>query len=911
MNDLFEQARKKAGYRSNDAFAKAMLKHKPGLGNRIQPRSLGVKLGGLLKGNSDWWRKNPDFMEVLTELLNVDLSDLGIHAGNADHLFVFDEFPELPPLDLRREIPCTLAYGVANDGLSRLKGEFKPHPLDLQPWMTDRELANGRNMPHGITWLHAPSSLGADLLIAQLKVRSAFEVLEVPSIQDARIRFQAPKPFVLALSLPVTIEDLGHLHIARESTVLVIAPNPILVIDGIDLNEHLLDWEFSNRSEQEQAQRIVSNPIFGVARYRWTLHNDWRQRLLSWVNSRLESKVADTLFDEQEAARWLNDFDPDEHIIRTPADLLTICRMFHMRSKRSRPAATGRDTARELQSKLVSLDSRHTDTFNQISEALWARSDLPWAAPLEWSVWRDLHRGENSQPAGANVAGRLSARQSSKIGRKAPSKKTERDGRLDELLSKGLLRCVPRKESGDYALNPQLLADLHVRHILGEQILSGDFQSWGRAALDAERQYLVDAALSATTAQDLLNTIRKLQAAEPWNPSVIGATESLFLELGSRRAEGQDLSPEMHFIAEVVFLRLMESGDAGASLLLTRGTAAVEGHPDALKLIAACFGWSLTHRPASSSGMDKWALQQFPGWATGSAIYPHLPDHPEEPEESTHGSPPRWRRFMKAAVNALLEIPGLSPALVEEKSNIIAPLFLVRALVQGNPLKPEWLHEVIDHRWSSDFVVEQLDRRHSDELASRTFGAILDCAFATLLDNTGNFTRWRTHFLFMSRIWRWAVENSTPSVLIPVADEKHLAVLRELPQALPLGWRSKLLESLSHDSFGGNVKLIGCVGGDAWQLLIALLGTIEGGEAAKRLWEINPLGVRTLLESNQLSHAAEINLILNSPKLLAVDVARHISLSPNLLDRPQRREWVISRLGSHVSNVDELLALLQ
>ena len=65
MNKLIEQARSKAGYRSNDALAQAMLRHRPELASSLQARSLGARIGKLARGEIDWWRKNPVCLDAL------------------------------------------------------------------------------------------------------------------------------------------------------------------------------------------------------------------------------------------------------------------------------------------------------------------------------------------------------------------------------------------------------------------------------------------------------------------------------------------------------------------------------------------------------------------------------------------------------------------------------------------------------------------------------------------------------------------------------------------------------------------------------------------------------------------------------------------------------------------------------
>lgn len=904
MNKLIEQAISKAGYRSNDALAAAMLRHKPELASSLKARSLGARIGKLAKGEIDWWRKNPLFLDVLTELLRSDPVDIGIHEETADYFFSFAEFPELPPLDLRYEEPCDLAFGAndINHEYERMGVVVREHPLDLQPWLVDGPMLDRRNMPRDLSWLCVPNELGADLLIKQLKVKSAFEVLEVDSLQDVKIVAHAARPLVISVSSQPERDDLvvfaGNPNLAS----LVISPFPLPQEGRVGGLGGPTDWEVGNLPKMEQDLSRLGSL------YTWTLREDWRTRLIAWVQQRLDSKKVDTLFEASEVTSWLDVFDPEERLVRTPADLLTICRMFHGRSKRSRPDAASRNAGSRLQSCLVSIDSKTADTFNRLTDAVWRDLDLSWGEPLDWAQWRKLSAFDGDAELVDGVSrgpSELKTVRSRKVSQQRSGKVSTS---LEDLKRNGLLVSVPRRASGDYALKPQLLADLRVRDLLVTGIQKADVQAWGRMALDQGRQHLIDAALSAATINDLLHTVRRLLAADPWDAAVLGASESLFLELGNRRAEGQNLPPEMQGVLEMVLSRYFESGNSGIELLLSRRAVCRVDHPDVLRTISACMGWSLTNRPKIFRKLSAQVLQLFPGWSGKQAVLPLIPDHPGKSSWSSEASPPRWRRFLKAMHKSLLEIASWPLGLDGEQSGALPPLLLVTGLLRGEKVQSDWWEQVVKHRWASDFVIEQLESRKSNNLASRVLGAIVECVYENLSKDKRSYLH---IILFGSALWRWAIEHATPSQFMDQVSSEQIVVLREFPQVLPMSWRQHLLEALPMSARGENNKLIGTAGADAKTLLLRRLGTPEGAPAATRLWQLSPGYLLSALDSGQLDESSMIDVLWCSPSHLAAEVVRYIDTLSAFNDRSLRRTWALKRLQANVVHAEQLLSLLK
>ncbi|MEG0411607.1 MAG: hypothetical protein RR584_01915, partial [Comamonas sp.] len=245
-----------------------------------------------------------------------------------------------------------------------------------------------------------------------------------------------------------------------------------------------------------------------------------------------------------------------------------------------------------------------------------------------------------------------------------------------------------------------------------------------------------------------------------------------------------------------------------------------------------------------------------------------------------------------------------------ECSNLAAALRLSAALIKGETVSEDWVLKVVKHKWAESFVLEQMKDKHSQDLVTRVFETMLDCAYESLF--TGReYGSFAALSLFSSQLWRWAVENTQPLQVIPVKSAKHLAVLRRMPRILPPAFRRELLASLPIESTWVNQHVIGCAGEGARSLLLKRLGTTEGAMAANRLWALDPEETLSLLHSKRGEHMSAVQLVWSSPQNQASAVAEFLLSNPSLFDKSERRAWVMDRVRSNVGAADELFMLLK
>ena len=362
-------AAESVGIKSLDQLGKHLCERFPDMG-WPQPRSVAVKLGELNNGNTKWWIKRPEFVSKLSEVLECAPQDLGIHIGAGQRdWFEFEGFPELRPLDLKRESPCELGYFIDKDGKT----------LDqFDTWW------NGRNStgPLGsiaeprASWLFFPKGTGRDLFWAKLKTRSPHECLETNTIanQTGRLKELAP----IYLNVNESGGERDHLALKsknRESTLLICAPFKIR-------------GEKSEQTPLDERMRSIFSDSNTVDQYEWRLYADWQQRLLNWIEERLVSHP-DTLFDAKGLSAWLSRFS-DRLIFDTPRNLVEICQLAHHYGYKKLPRADDPEAGSKLLSLLHTEKREHREVFRQIVKKWLASIDLPWNGWLDAAHWREF-----------------------------------------------------------------------------------------------------------------------------------------------------------------------------------------------------------------------------------------------------------------------------------------------------------------------------------------------------------------------------------------------------------------------------------------------------------------------------------------------------------------------------------------
>lgn len=257
---------------------------------KVSADSLATKLGDLPRGKRLWWENRPELTELLAELLDCEVSTLlGTAAAPVGHDFL--EFPGLPPLS-PNETPCRL---WPEGGLSELV--IAPLPPQIQR-----------------RWIHAPAGMGKSLAIRRWAGRG--------------------DPGITAVSLRRLIEVADHRNFMG-----------LLVIE-VDESDPTGDAETIRTLAFRRAPTVVLAPFAlpepRLRDHQRLFHNDgWerldprfgareRERLLQWIDARLEDSARDTRMVAEDVRAWLDRHDPHVNLVATPADLLALCFDFHI-----------------------------------------------------------------------------------------------------------------------------------------------------------------------------------------------------------------------------------------------------------------------------------------------------------------------------------------------------------------------------------------------------------------------------------------------------------------------------------------------------------------------------------------------------------------------------------------------------
>lgn len=218
---MLQIAMKNAGIHSSiEALGKSLCERYPEF-DSLKARSVSVKLGRLNRGDTSWWLKRPEFVEKLTEFLHCAPQDLGLHLSSKTHSqYEFEDFPELPPLDLSRDAPCEIGYFDKDKGSTAEE--------DLKPWFGQAPSGRMvRALPPGVSWLYFPRGTGKDIFWARLTALSPFECKPALSVASMANRLKQPKPICLNVSDFSGERDLLALANRHKDCSVLVAPHSI------------------------------------------------------------------------------------------------------------------------------------------------------------------------------------------------------------------------------------------------------------------------------------------------------------------------------------------------------------------------------------------------------------------------------------------------------------------------------------------------------------------------------------------------------------------------------------------------------------------------------------------------------------------------------------------------------------
>jgi len=872
-------------------------------------RSLGAKIGLIDKGEVVWWTRRPHAISALAEVLNVSAEDLGLHTESGPQFIATPEFPELPPFDPGREEAPLLAIPRSREGKD-------PGP-DLDVWLAD--LPRGlRNPPMSMHWMTMPAGTGRRFLVARLIARGV-EVHRVRTLADAADRLTRQAPFVVAPEQSGHAGDLEELAKRPEHCGLLVlaAHAPPTAPPEFAFGYMGISWELRNST---RGQRLLAENLLlrnGLQVWSWTLVQDWRERLVRWVEKRLERFGVDTLFSAEGVLAWLDRFDPETRWLRTPADLLPLCRMAHRVGERGLPDPAGEGAAHEMVREIVRgaakprsvhgpwLEQHGIDAVESLARRRWQDAELSWTSGLPYDVWEQLSgqvgHGSEATSALLAVARAASVEEREALAARFAAKQID----LVSLRAAGLLQ---RRADDLDDLHPRWVADLVVRDSLLEAVIDGAPETWATACFDPERRPFLDAALDAVPLPVFESLAKSFEDRRTWDMATLAAEEAIFVAIGRRLARGQmAYVAALAGLAHRVLERVAVAPDGRPPSLWTRPGAGSDD--ESVDWVAACWAWSL-HLPREGTTVRSDAVWLMPGLVADLPAYPAWLF--ELCSDSVTGRFLRPEKLETSAQRRLLDATyslfmGRPPPPFEPP--VWCRPALLAAAAQGKfDLVPTLWEGVAEYEPASMELIRHLNRLSPSEgvLAARRLWPAL------VRWNRERGKRMGLIQASSSSTWRWLCDRLDEDTVVDPLDAMDCVSVADDLVQLPPNLRSALVERIAtmtnfHNADGLS-KLVKGAGSSIAPVLPVWLGFEETRDlAADLLWRWTPDRTKALLNSPDQTHAARRALVLRSPFKF---IGEMIPFAEDVFTPSEVAQWVHLRLPSSGTHGPALLQFL-
>ncbi len=873
MQQVIASANKFQDFGSYDALAKALIETFPEQNWQLKPRSLGAKLGELDRGNVKWWMSRQSKARCLAELLEIPAEDLAIHSESGSRYFSFEEFPEFPPLDLKREDVVRLA----REQLDKARLDGSEGKEGLAQWVDRRGFQRGG--PWEFDWLAVPDDLRRRLLYRQLQAVGVCEVLEADTLAGLGELLVGHEPMVVCVAHDGGNDDLNALaRRPREAGLLVIAPFMLPKRTKSSSAEYFC-WEQRALSDDEGEKFHLSGE--GVRRWVLPAIPDWRDRLLEWVELQLNRNCVDTRFSAQAVSAWLYKFDPLSVWFRTTSDLMQLCRVAHLESEKRLPNPTDANAGDRLTKLLFARGGSDANAYKvkQLSEARWANMDLPWEDVLPLNAWLPL------SVSGAAVVSRAELDEivtAKTIGER--EKAADRVAALlevgnpDALLRSGLLI---ERQRGHFDFRYRSFAALLVRDCLMEQIASQPLSAWAGYCFDSGRRLAIDAAFDAVSMASLLSVVDRLLSGNANSAEVIGASEALFVAIGKRIVKGESVPEVLFPVAGMVIKRLDLSERCTFGEPWSRPSASSS---DQLGWAAACWAWSLLPE-AKLEGVDSWL---FPGWATElkEAAWWQWELAPDDKEEE-----------ISPALGRFLDVLRLWAKEIDQPEMDWPPLLyiplLLKAALDGVNLQSAWWKGLIGKKWAERYLVDAFKLAGAGA-ASRLWPSFVVASKEVWQNPPSGDSYNFPHIAFQDSTVRfWLLESLSPIEALAGLSVEDRRYLGHAPELLPPELRGPLLASL-HDchgirSFRDGVFFLERFGFHATSALeIYLDDSFLAWGAVQCLWRWNPDRAVSLLVHRDTALEIRRSLLRECPESYFFRALEVLSAEPELLEEEER-----------------------
>lgn len=883
MPNLITQARLRKGIPSNDALAKILIEVCPEL-QAHKPRSLSAKIGLLDKGDLGWWKGRPKCAEALAAVLALDIGDLGLHDEVSHQALVFLDFPEFPPVDLALEELPVLGKTRRVNGT---KTGRLPDSDEISDWLPSEVLPSHLRVipPCDITWLEITDEFCKEMLIAQLRARGKWEVLQVEDLASVSGRLKRPVPVVLNLRRKLAGEELLPLRALDEyGAVLIIASYPPPQRPESRHGDDAECWEAVHTTREERAILSLTSKFGfwrGVKHFSWHLNDDWQTRLMTWVEERIARLKVDSLFVANEILNWLGSFDANRMIFRQVSDVLMLAQFCHHQGGKILPKSAQLDAGAKLLGKLRPyLNSRDSDILKRLTWARWVSMDFPWNGALSWEVWRHLVTTKEDHSNLQLLT-------------------------IEELQIAAESCIIKENANGLYEFAGPLRASLFARDLVKDAITTGKTDLWGAAVFDEARREIVDSVVNALTTAELAAAVDLLDTTDPWAPASIGAEETLFLTLSRAAWRGELEQNTVDRIVKAVWAR----GGMSENLDMPQLWSRHYSYSDALgswRWMQTCWFWSVgTQRPASLE-IGEGAAGYFPDWADAATWPPSLPSREKGIMQASPSA--EWKDFMRLAGDLAHKFspPEVFNDFSEESNH---PLFALALAWEGKwAPQAKWWKHVIHNEWAEELLLHTVSV-HGGEAAA--------WLWPSLIESLANDIDGRFQPLCWSKVWRWFISTLTPEAIVENRSFRETAYLCACARHLPPDLRVYLLETIPIDLGTRMESHIGtliewcpenrCDAMLPWQDLILLVYRIT-----VRIWQAAPRYAFALLDRDHgPTPYLSYSLIDNVPAEHVAELASLLCRRPDLLDPQERIHWVKQHLSASGRNAARILSVVR
>lgn len=861
-------AREDAGFSSNTELATKVLElWKQRDGNARYKLNALATLVGRIEQQPVWWRKRPHAAAALAEALCIDVAELPLgvptRRGRDRALFVFEDLPELRPLDLAVEAPCQAA---------------------APDWWTPERLFFSER-----TWVVAPAGAGRSLLGRWCEARGRCRLLTVPRLEDAAEAALAEKQHALFIDVLAPDTDTD----ARAADALLACSQSVLVAASFGVVAGQAGRERAV-AEARKARSLFGQQRGGngqvdegteVARLwglrEWQPPSDWRSRFTSWVAERLEQASPAKV---QEVVAWLEMTDPDASLWRTPGDLLPLLGWAFLegslrrlrredlvkawiKGRIQRAATDGSERSAWLHSTAArAMDSLVSRRLADIGRA--------WDVPMPLEKWAELVPPDLAPRAATDGLARR-IEQVAALPKKADRAREARQVEIEttrstarvavqHLVAARLLRAAPG--GGGYVIHPRWVAAWWAAERAAAAIREESPAMWGRMAMEKTRRALFDDALDALddrAAARLIDATLKAFHVEDFGSAA--AIEAVFAATARRLERGGVVDARrLHALWARQQQLLVRRVDWRPMEPLTRMSV----HDGADEADWICNMWSFSlrvPRPALPMPPDyEWLL---PGWCE-----PKLAELPQwiGSRLSGHFAP---RHFYQRLHQLVWEILPRCPdqAFPRAKngfdySEIAGPLVLL-ADERGWALPDDFVSGMLQY-WSDDGrracqFLSQLGREDQQRLAVRLFQQ-------ASVTKDGDWLITRLHREHR-HWWDWMAEHIPDEVVETLA---HRGIISDESLRYPETWPPRLWLAAARGVIAaGNVdKLVELLSGRDGQrkwtaavvpLADALLQPLRKenwklAQLIELLWEHDPeLAMQRVREKYPQDEAAE------------------------------------------------------